>query len=175
MNTKFRIPSDESKHRERVNGLLAVDTKTGKEYIKLTPQSKTEDVVDYFYELSLKVKAEGFNKMTIWLDNNSTHKSKMKYLLWLKMYANPNCPDLRNFTLRFIHTPPYSPDFNLVEYIIHQLRLKLLHRLPAKTTLKEVITKITNFINKEQLQTKEQIKNTLNHILLRGDPNLCGI
>ncbi|MDE5108283.1 MAG: hypothetical protein O4808_14870, partial [Trichodesmium sp. St17_bin3_1_1] len=27
----------------------------------------------------------------------------------------------------FIHTPTYSPNFNLVEYIIHLLRLKLLH------------------------------------------------
>ena len=131
--------------------------------------------MDYFYELGLKVQNEGFNKMAIWLDNNSTHKSKMKYLLWLKMYANPESQNLKKFTIRFIHTPPYSPDFNLVEYIIHQLRLKLLHRLPPKTTLNEVITKITKYLNEKQLQTKEQITNILNHILHIGDPNLCGI
>lgn len=37
--------------------------------------------------------------------------------------------------IEFIHTPPYSPDYNLVEYLIHQLRLKLLHHQPAGTTI----------------------------------------
>ncbi len=84
------------------------------------------------------------------------------------MHANPECQDLKDFEIRFFYTPPYSPDFNLVEYIIHQLRLKLLHRLPSKTTLEEVKNKIINYLKSNQLQTKEQIKNTINHILKLG-------
>ena len=168
VNTKFSVPSDESKKRERLNGLLAVDAITGQEYIKLIPQAKAEDVADYFYDLCLKTKAEGFNILTTGLDNNSTHKNKMKYHLWLKMYANPECQELHDFKIQFFHTPPYSPDFNLAEYIIHQLRLKLLHRLPSKTTLEEVKNKIIDYIENKQLQTKEQIKNIINHILKLG-------
>ena len=174
VNTKFSVPSDESKKRERLNGLLAVDAITGQEYIKLIPQAKAEDVANYFYDLGLKTKAEGFNILSAGIDNNSTHKNKMKYHLWLKMYANPECQELHGFKIRFFHTPPYSPDFNLVEYIIHQLRLKLLHRLPSKTTLEEVKNKIIDYLKNKQLQTKEQIKNIINHILRLGGLQ-CGI
>ncbi len=41
-------------------------------------------------------------------------------------------------SIEFIHIPPYSPEFNLAEYLIHQLRLKLLHHLPLGTTIAEV-------------------------------------
>ncbi|WP_445304592.1 transposase [Microcoleus sp. S13C4] len=30
-------------------------------------------------------------------------------------------------TVEFVYTPPYSPNFNLVEYLIHLFRLRLLH------------------------------------------------
>ena len=40
--------------------------------------------------------------------------------------------------INFIYTPTYSPNFNLVEYIIHLLRLKLLHHLPLGITIQEV-------------------------------------
>ena len=38
----------------------------------------------------------------------------------------------------FIHTPIYSPNFNLVEYIIHLLRLKLLHYLSLDVNIQQV-------------------------------------
>ena len=38
----------------------------------------------------------------------------------------------------FIHTPTYSPNFNLVEYIIHLLRLKLLHHLSLDVNIQQV-------------------------------------
>ncbi len=37
----------------------------------------------------------------------------------------------------FIHTPTYFPNFNLVEYIIHLLRLKLLHYLSFDVNIQE--------------------------------------
>ena len=38
----------------------------------------------------------------------------------------------------FIHTPIYSPKFNLVEYIIHLLRLKLLYHLSLDVNIQQV-------------------------------------
>jgi hypothetical protein len=38
-------------------------------------------------------------------------------------------------TIEFIYLPPYSPNFNLVEYLIHLLRLRLLHHLPIRNQI----------------------------------------
>ncbi len=66
--------------------------------------------------------------------------------------------------LDFIHTPTYSPNFNLVEYIIHLLRLQLLHHLPLGVNIQQVKDKLENFFKFNQLQTPAQIKNTIEHI-----------
>lgn len=171
VNTKFKVPSNEKKKRARLNGLLSVDAHTGQEYLKLTAKAKTEDLVDYFYDLALDTQRAGDHQLTIILDNNSTHKDKMRYNLWLKVKAHP---DLQDFRLKFINTPSYSPDFNLAEYLIHQLRLTLLHHLPADVTLADVETKIINFFKNNHLQTPQQIANTINHILKLGGLE-CGI
>jgi len=171
VNTKFKVPSNEKKKRERLNGLLSVDAQSGQEYIKLIPKAKTEDLVDYFYGLALDTRQEGYHQLTVVLDNNSTHKDKMRYNLWLQVKAHP---ELQDFRLKFINTPSYSPDFNLAEYIIHQLRLKLLHHLPANVTLADIETKIVAFFKTKQLQTPQQITNTINRILNLGGLK-CGI
>ena len=109
-----------------------MDAITGEEYLKLTERAKTEDIVSYFTELCSDVSKQGFHKLTVILDNNSTHKKKMKNLLQgelLKLGINSS------LEIEFIHTPPYSPDYNLVEYLIHQLRLTLLHHQPVGTTI----------------------------------------
>jgi transposase len=152
VNTKFSVPSHENKKRERLNGLLAVDAQTGQEHLKLTPQAKTEDLVDYFCDLALDTQQDGCKQLTIIMDNNSTHKDKMRYQLWLKAKSQP---ELQDFQLKFINTPNYSPDFNLAEYIIHQLRLTLLHHLPAEVTLADIHNKICNFLKDHQLQTPQ--------------------
>jgi transposase len=171
VNTRFKAPSNEKKKRERLNGLLAVDAQTGQEYIQLTPSAKAEDLVDYFCDLALETHRDGFKQLTVIMDNNSTHKDKMRYALWLKTKSQPELPD---FQLKFINTPGYSPDFNLAEYLIHQLRLSLLHHLPAEVTLTDIQDKIINFFKDNHLQTAQQIANTLNHILKLAGVE-CGI
>ena len=69
-----------------------------------------------------------------------------------------------NIRLEFIYTPPYSPDFNLVEYLIHQLRLKVLHHQPVGMTIELVREKLEKYLQLNQLQTPEQIRNTIDHI-----------
>ena len=67
-------------------------------------------------------------------------------------------------TVEFIHTPPYSPNFNLAEYIIHLLRLQLLHHLPLGVNIQQLREKLENYFQHFQLQTSEQIQNTIQHI-----------
>lgn len=164
-NTRVKVPSNESAKRERINGFLAVDATTGKEYLTFSESSKTEAVGDFFHNLAQQVKAEGFAGMRITLDNNSTHKDTMRYYLWLKLRSTPG---LENFRVRFTNTPPYSPDFNVAEYVIHQLRLKLLHHLPANTQLTDITARILTYLTTHQLQTKDHITRILQRILNLG-------
>ncbi|MEO0804387.1 MAG: IS630 family transposase, partial [Cyanobacteria bacterium J06642_2] len=69
-----------------------------------------------------------------------------------------------NLTVEFIHLPAYSHQLNLAEYLIHQVRLKLLHHLPLGTTLDEIELEIEAYLHKQHLQTPQQIQNTVNHI-----------
>lgn len=66
--------------------------------------------------------------------------------------------------MKFAHLPTYSPDFNLAEYIIHQLRLKLLHHLPLGVTVLEIEDELEAYFEKPQLQSREGIRKTLDHI-----------
>lgn len=99
--------------------------------------------------------------MTVILDNNSTHKDKMKSQLHTHLH-NLNIQE--KIIVDFIHTPPYSPNFNLVEYIIHLLRLKLLHHLPLGINIQKLQDKLENYFKFNQLQTPEQIQNIIHHI-----------
>lgn len=164
-NTRVKVPSNESAKRERINGFLAVDADTGKEYLTFSESSKTDAVADFLRHVAQQVNAEGFSGMCVTLDNNSTHKDKMRYYLWLKLRATPG---LENFRIRFTNTPAYSPDFNVAEYVIHQLRLKLLHHLPANTPLSDITTRVLTYLKTHQLQTKEQIARILQRILKLG-------
>lgn len=160
-NTRPEIPSNEKKRRNKLNGMIAVDAFTGKEYLKLKEKSKTEDVSDYFAQLSQDCVKEGSNKLTIILDNNSTHKDKMKSQV--KKHLE-NLEIENQITVDFIHTPVYSPNFNLVEYIIHLLRLRLLHHQNADISIQQVQEKLDNYFKFNQLQTPEQIQNIIEHI-----------
>ena len=48
----------------------------------------------------------------------------------------------QKLTVEFIHTPAYSPDFNLAEYEIHLLRLEKLHHLLSNITIAEIEKKL---------------------------------
>ena len=164
-NTRVRVYTRQRK-KKRLNCFVSVDAVTGEEYIEFHKDSTFVEVSDYLYNLILKSYEKGHHKIVIIMDNHKTHKDKMRYRLWLKMKANPALAD---FEIEYLDTPRYSPDFNLAEYIIHQLRLQLLHHLPSNTTLLQIQNKILNFLKTQQLQTPEQIKNTINHILALGD------
>ena len=123
------------------------------------------DIASYFVLLCDDVVKEGYSKLTIILDNNSTHKNKMKdELKKLLVYLEIS----NKIVVEFIHTPAYSPNLNLVEYLIHQLRLKLLHHLTSDTRLEEIESMLKTWFKSNHLQTPQQIKNILNRILKLG-------
>ena len=160
-NTRPQVPSDESKKREKLNGLLAVDAVSGEEFLRLVPTAKTEDIALYFGELCKDSIREGIKHLTIILDNNSTHKDKLRRYLWAELFTSGIEEQI---TVEFVYTPPYSPDFNLAEYLIHLLRLRLLHHLPSSTSIEQVEKRLLTFFETQQLQTPIQISNTIQHI-----------
>jgi hypothetical protein len=92
---------------------------------------------------------------------DAPHKDKLRRYLTAELFTSGL---ERQITVEFIHTPPYSPDFNLVEYIIHLLRLRLLHHLPVGMTIEQVKMHILTFFETQQLQFPLQIANTIQHI-----------
>jgi DDE superfamily endonuclease len=157
-NSKPQVPSNEKRKRNKVNGLLAVDAVSGEVYLQLHPNSKAEDVAKYLADLCEDAYKDDIEKLMITLDNNSTHKEKMKRLL--KEYLTARELESK-IAVEFIHTPAYSPDFNLAEYEIHLLRLQKLHHLPANVNIAEIEKKLEGV---KILMNSEQIQNTLNHI-----------
>jgi transposase len=160
-NTRPKIKSDEKRKRHKVNGLLSVDAISGEEYLQLKSKAKSEDIASYFGLLCDDLSNQGYGKVTIILDNNSTHKDKMKSQLDTLMSTLEIKSKIQ---VEFIHTPPYSPDFNLAEYTIHLLRLRFLHHLPLNVTIEQIEQKLSDYFSSHQLQTPTQIKNIIRHI-----------
>ena len=160
-NTRPQVPSDESKKREKLNGLLAVDASSGEEFLRLVAIAKTEDLALYFGELCKECIQARIKHLTIILDNNSTHKDKLRRYLWAELFTLGIDEQI---TVEFMYTPPYSPDFNLVEYLIHLLRLRILHHLPSGTSIEEVERRLLTFFETQQLPTPIQISKTIQHI-----------
>ena len=152
-NSRPQVPSNE-RWRNKVNGLLAVDVETGEEYLRLKERARSEDISSYFAEFCRDCVRQGLRKLSVILDNNTTHQQKMQHLLKNKLI------DLgikESIEVEFIYIPAYSPDFNLVEYIIHQLRLQLLHHQPVGMTIELIREKVEQYLQVNQLQTPEPI------------------
>ncbi len=66
--------------------------------------------------------------------------------------------------VKFLYLPSYSPKLNLVEYVIHLLRLRFLHHLPVGTTLEEIEQQLHQFFESHQFLSADQVQKTLNFI-----------
>jgi transposase len=163
-NTRFHVPSNE-RSRARVNGLLGVDARSGDLFLQLKPRARAVDLAPYFHDLALDTYRAGQNHLTLILDNCPSHKDTLRYEVWQALRAEP---ELQTFTLRWLNTPAYSPNLNLAEYLIHQIRLQVLHHSPATFTLEDIQTHLLTTLKDKVLQTTEQIKQTLYHILRLG-------
>lgn len=156
-----KFPVMKKKKRNKTNGFLSVDSVTGEEFVVLYEDSKSENIASYFLLLCCQTLSLGYSHLIVILDNNSTHKEKMIKML-NKLLSIFEIAD--KITVEFIYTPSYSPKLNLAEYLIHLLRLRLLHHMPINSTIDSITEKIENFFENNQLQTPEQIHNTIQHI-----------
>lgn len=66
--------------------------------------------------------------------------------------------------VEFIYTTAYLSNFKFKEYIIHQIKLKVLHHQPIDKTVEEVKVKLKQYLQLSSLQTLEQIRNTIRPI-----------
>lgn len=160
-NTRPEVKSNEGKKRHKLNGLLCVDACSGEEFFRLSPGSKTEDVSQYLAELCLESVELGYTQLCIILDNNPTHKQKMRSQLAVHL-AQMGLTD--EITVEYLDVPAYSPKLNLVEYVIHLLRLRFLHHLPLGTTLEQIEQQLAQFLENHQFLSAQQVQKTLNFI-----------
>lgn len=141
--------------------MLCVDAVSGEEFFRLSPGSKTEDVSEYLAQLCWNYVELGSDQLCIILDNNPTHKHKMQSQLTLHLEQMGLA---KSITVECLYLPPYSPKLNLVEYVIHLIRLKFLHHLPMGTTLEQIEQKLFQFLDSNQFLSAQQVQNTLNFI-----------
>lgn len=159
-NTRPEVPSDERK-RQKLNGLLCVDAHSGEEYLRLSSEAKTENVSEYLAQLCLDSVELGYQRLCVILDHNSTHKGKMRAQLAVHLEEMGLGQSIQ---VELMYLPAYSPKLNLVEYVIHLLRLRCLHHLPIGTTLTEIEQQLNEFFDAHQLLSAEQVQATLKHI-----------
>ncbi len=159
-NTRSYVPSDE-RQRHKLNGLLCVDAFTKEEFLRLSEQAKAEDVSLYLAELCLDCIELGFDKLSIVLDNNTTHKQKMRSQLTKHLQQMGLANEI---VVEFIYLPAYSPKLNLVEYVIHLLRLRFLHHLPIGISIDRIEQQLEQFLQSHQFLSTEQVQKTLNFI-----------
>ncbi|NER38643.1 MAG: hypothetical protein F6J93_32605 [Oscillatoria sp. SIO1A7] len=109
----------------------------------MNPDSKSEDVASYIALLCDDFSQEGYDLLTIYMDRNPTHKQKMLKKLKVLLAALGLSDKIR---VEVRHIPAYSPKLNLAEYIIHQIRLQILHHMPVDTTIASIESEIESYL-----------------------------
>ena len=126
-------------------------------HFQASKKARSEEIAQYFADLVAIYQKKGIEKIEIFLDQNSTHKSKMQNIF---IELTKNSIVQVNFHLM----APYSPKLNLVEYAIHLIRQKVLHHSDCKNSLTQFEDFIKNLCSNQMVLTKQQIINILAHI-----------
>ncbi len=114
---------------------MSVELFSAECYFQTKRSAKSFEIADFMVDLAKTLATQGYTSADIFLDNNPTHKNKMKTNFHQKL----NLP----ITIRFHHFPSYSPLCNPTEYLIHLIRQKHLHHHDYKLNLQE-LEKILN-------------------------------
>lgn len=154
-----QIRSNE-KNRTRTNGFVSVDAISGEIDLWQSSVAKAPQVAEFcFRQVQLALKND-FQKLYIVLDNNKTHLKAMK-AIFNQMLTDNNL----SIEVIFKHTASYAPKYNPAEYIISIIRRKILHHMAADFTIEQVCERMIEIAQTELLQTKEQVWNTIDHVL----------
>ena len=154
-----QINSDEKK-RSRTNGFISVDAISGEVNLWQSKEAKSGQVAEFCFRQAQQAHQQGFISLTIVLDNNTTHLKKMK-----KSFNEQMSEAGLNMQVTFMHTARYAPKYNPAEYMIAIIRRLALHHLPADFTLEQVWQRMDEMVCQQPIQNKEQVWNTLDHIL----------
>lgn len=126
-------------------------------YFQALKKAKAENVAQYFADLAKHFEDKGYTQAHIFFDRNPTHKNKMQTI-----YAGLT-QDFK-IKMHFHLMAAYSPQLNLVEYVIHMVRQKILHHADHKKSLSEFEKIIKELCESKTLISEEQICNILVHI-----------
>lgn len=136
---------------------MSIDLYSANYFFQANKSAKSEQVAQYFADLASLYEQEGFHKLVIFLDRNSTHKRKMQGI-----FADLS-KDMAIKT-EFHLMAAYSPKLNLVEYAIHLIRQKVLHHADCKEDLATFEKRIKELCDEKKILDKQGIINTLVHI-----------
>lgn len=134
-----------------------MDLFTAEFFFRASPVAKSQQIAEYFADLATRYQAQGYDRLDVFLDRNTTHKTKMQ-----TVYASLTAE--LHIQVKFHLMAPYSPALNLVEYAIHLIRVKALHHADWKKSLPEFEAHIKELCDDQKILTKEKIINILVHI-----------
>lgn len=126
-------------------------------FFQANKKAKSEQIAAFFADLARYYQDKNKKKIDVFFDRNPTHKNKMQ-----KIFAELTKElDIR---IEFHLMAAYSPKLNLVEYVIHWIRQKLLHHADCKKSLDFFVQSIETICKTTEILNKEQIINILCHI-----------
>lgn len=99
---------------------------------------------------------QGYTSADLLMDNNPTHKNKMK----VEFYSKLDVP----MKVRFHHFPRYSPNCNPTEYLIHLIRQKYLHHHDYHLNLEAMEKVLSDKLFGKAFLSKDNLVNILEHI-----------
>ena len=134
---------------------MSVELFTGECFFQAIPTANSETVAAYFHQLAAHAPRSGASSLTVVLDQNPTHRQKMRAALAALTPAIPVC---------FLLLAPYSPRLNPVEYLIHLIRLRLLHHADPSQNLQQVQQRLEENVHLKVWFSPQQLRNILAHI-----------
>jgi hypothetical protein len=144
------------KKNKRLNAFLAIELFSGECFFEAHTRMKSDTVALAIHNVFASLRKSGAEKVTIYMDQNPTHKTQM--LLNLALLLVPGLV----YEVRYL--PAYSPNYNIVEFLIHRIRQSKLHHAPHQRNLEEIEKELSQFLNNKKPFPQEQIYNTLQHI-----------
>jgi DDE superfamily endonuclease len=132
-----------------------VDLHQGECFFAAQPKANSLTVAAHFNDLATHAHTQGATKLTVLLDRNSTHGPKMRQAL---LELQPLIPVV------FLYVAAYSPHLNPVEYLIHLIRLALLHHADPTQNLAQVQKRLEKNVHKKIWLSPEQLIKLLSFI-----------
>jgi DDE superfamily endonuclease len=140
-----------------VNAFLGIEVHSAQCFFETHDKMKSDSVALSIHNTAIELQKEKFEKAIFYIDQNPTHKNLMQYNLAL--LSN------REIEIEIKYIPSYSPNLNIVEFLIHLIRQKKLHHAPHERNLDQIVVELTDYLQLQFPFEKATIYNILNHIM----------